>query len=46
MRHGIETALLTYPTRYTHSPIETVDLDDIDATIRLLERFVTDRPVE
>jgi len=42
VRQGIETALLTYPTRYTHSPIETVDLDDIQGCVDLLERFVTD----
>jgi len=30
-RAGIETALLTLPTRYTHSTYETVDLGDIEA---------------
>ena len=25
LRRGVDVSLLTYPTRYTHSPIETVD---------------------
>ncbi len=44
IRRGIETALLTYPTRYTHSPIETVDEGDLVATVDLLEAFIRTAP--
>ncbi|MEW1644191.1 M20/M25/M40 family metallo-hydrolase [Streptomyces sp. NPDC091219] len=33
---GIPTVLLTVPTRYTHSPYETVHLDDVSAALDLL----------
>ena len=39
LRRGVETALLTYPTRYTHSPIETVDEGDLRACVELLVAF-------
>jgi putative aminopeptidase FrvX len=39
LRRGVETALLTYPTRYTHSPIETVDEADLIHTVDLLVAF-------
>jgi endoglucanase len=41
LRRGVDSALLTYPTRYTHSPIETVDEHDIEHTVRLLVAFAT-----
>jgi endoglucanase len=41
LRRGVETALLTYPTRYTHSPIETVNEDDVLACVDLLVAFAT-----
>lgn len=40
LRRGVETALLTYPTRYTHSPIETVDEADLIHMVDLLVAFV------
>ena len=40
IRRGVETALLTYPTRYTHSPIETVDEADLQYTVNLIVGFV------
>lgn len=40
-RRGAATALVTYPTRYTHSPIETVDERDIEATVDLLVAYAT-----
>jgi endoglucanase len=40
-RRGVETSLLTYPTRYTHSPIETVDERDVEACVDLLISFAT-----
>lgn len=33
---GIPTALVSVPLRYTHSPIETAQLSDVEDTIRLL----------
>lgn len=39
LRRGVEVALLTYPTRYTHSPIETVDLRDVEQCVDLLVAF-------
>ncbi|MBA3414694.1 MAG: M28 family peptidase [Chloroflexia bacterium] len=44
LRRGVETALLTYPTRYTHSPIETVDEGDVLATVDLLCAFARTDP--
>jgi endoglucanase len=40
IRRGVETALLTYPTRYTHSPIETVDETDLENAVALCVEFV------
>ena len=38
-RHGIATSLVSVPLRYMHSPIETVDLEDIEQTVQLLVAF-------
>ncbi|MEX2355654.1 MAG: M20/M25/M40 family metallo-hydrolase [Thermaerobacterales bacterium] len=38
--NDIPTAMLAFPTRYTHSPIETVDERDLQATGALLDAFV------
>lgn len=38
---GTPAALVTIPTRYTHTAFEMVDLRDVDATARLLAAFVT-----
>jgi endoglucanase len=48
MRRGVETALLTYPTRYTHSPIETVVEADLEHAVALLAALITScrRPEE
>jgi putative aminopeptidase FrvX len=40
-KRGVATALVTYPTRYTHSPIETIDERDIEATVDLLVAYAT-----
>ena len=40
IRRGVDTALLTYPTRYTHSPTETVDEGDLEHTVDLLVAFI------
>ena len=41
LTRGIESALVTYPTRYTHSPAEMVDERDIEWTVDLLVAFAT-----
>lgn len=38
---GMRTALLCVPTRYTHSPFEMIDADDVEALTRLLLAWVT-----
>jgi tetrahedral aminopeptidase len=38
---GMPTALLCVPTRYTHSPFEMIDPDDVDALVRLLTAWVS-----
>ena len=38
-RGGIPTGLVAVPMRYMHSPVELVELADIDATARLLAAF-------
>lgn len=39
---GILTGALSIPCRYIHTPIETVDLDDIEATSKLLCAFLAE----
>ena len=39
-RSGVPSALVSLPMRYMHSTVETVDLDDVDAVVRLLTAFV------
>jgi endoglucanase len=36
---GIPTALVSVPLRYMHSPVETVQLSDVDAAARLIAAF-------
>jgi putative aminopeptidase FrvX len=38
-RAGIPTGLLSIPLRYMHSPVEMVDLADLEATIELVVAF-------
>ena len=40
MRADIPTAMLAFPTRYTHTPFETAHLGDIEGMVQLLEAFV------
>ena len=39
-RHGVPTALLSIPVRNMHSPVETLDLKDVERTGRLLAHFI------
>lgn len=38
-RSGIPTGLVSIPLRYMHSPVEMVDLQDVEAVINLLAAF-------
>jgi endoglucanase len=38
-RSGIPTGLVSIPLRYMHSPVELVDLADVEATIELIAAF-------
>jgi len=38
---GAEVDLLTYSTRYTRAPIETVDRNDLHACVHLIVTFPT-----
>jgi len=38
-RTGIPTGLVSIPLRYMHSPVETVDLGDVEATVELIAAF-------
>jgi putative aminopeptidase FrvX len=38
-RMGVATGLVSVPLRYMHTPVETVDLADIEAAVRLLVAF-------
>jgi putative aminopeptidase FrvX len=40
-RSGIPTGLVSIPLRYMHSPVEMVDLRDVEATVRLLAAFAS-----
>lgn len=38
-RTGIPTGLVSIPLRYMHSPVETVDLADLESTVELIAAF-------
>jgi endoglucanase len=40
-RSGIPTGLVSIPLRYMHSPVELVDLGDLEATVELIAAFAT-----
>lgn len=45
IREGVAASAVVVPTRYTHSPFETVHADDLEATVNLLLAFLY-RPIE
>lgn len=44
IREGTAASALVIPTRYTHSPFETVHADDLEAAVNLLLAFLYRRP--
>ena len=42
-RSGIPTGLVSIPLRYMHSPVELVDLGDLEATVELIAAFAARR---
>jgi putative aminopeptidase FrvX len=40
-RAGIATGLVSFPLRYMHSPVEVVDLGDVEAVVKLLVAFAS-----
>jgi endoglucanase len=38
-RRGVATGLVSVPLRYMHSPIETIDLDDVERAVQLIVAF-------
>lgn len=41
-REGIATAVVSLPLKYMHSPVESLDLADLETSAALLAAFVTD----
>jgi len=41
LKRGVEVSLIAFPTRYTHSPIETVDERDLQHCVDLIVAFAT-----
>lgn len=41
-REGIATAVVSLPLKYMHTPVETLDLADLETSAALLAAFVTD----
>lgn len=45
IRSGVAASALVVPSRYTHTPFETLSLDDVETTVQLLLAFLY-RPVD
>lgn len=41
-REGVPTGLLSIPLKYMHTSVETLSLDDLEATALLIEEFIKD----
>ncbi len=48
-RTGVPTAVVSIPLRYMHSPVELVELGDVEATIEVIAamalRLEADKPL-
>lgn len=44
LRSGIPTGLVSIPLRYVHTPVEVVDLSDVEDAVRLLVAFAARAP--
>jgi endoglucanase len=42
VRSGKPTALVSVPLRYMHTPVEVIEIEDLERTVRLVTRFVLD----
>jgi endoglucanase len=42
VRQGMEALLVAPPIRYSHSPFEAVDVNDVEAAVRLFEAYLTE----
>ena len=40
-KEGCPTGLISIPQRYMHTPVEVVDLEDLENTARLLALYLT-----
>lgn len=39
-REGVRTALVSIPLRYMHTPVEVIDINDVEHTARLLAEYI------
>jgi putative aminopeptidase FrvX len=46
VRQGMETLLVAPPIRYSHSPFEAVDPQDVESTVRLFEAYLAESAPE
>ena len=45
-RDGIPTALLSIPLKYMHTSVETLDIADVESTVKLLTEFIKESEVD
>lgn len=45
-KNGVKTALLSIPEKYMHSPIEVVDVSDVENTAKLICAYIKERAGE
>lgn len=45
-RHGVACGVVSIPLRYMHSPVETIDLRDVEAAVALVAAFATRVPAD
>ena len=46
IQSGIRTALISIPEKYMHSPIEVVDVKDVENTAKLIAEYIKQRAGE